>query len=604
MNQSAIKELNAQGVTELQTKAGSLITEHLDLCISAISSRNSTGRGSKKKIELYGIKKLRELILELAVRGKLVPQDPTEEPASELLKYIAQERAKLVEEVRIKRRRAYPDVGLENIPFGLPKSWSWVCLSDLGTVSSSSRVHKKDWQSEGVPFYRAREIVKLSHDGSVDNELYISEELYSSLSQRGMAPAKNDIMITGVGTIGVPYVVSENDKFYFKDASVLIFQNHFDLYPWYLNIFMRSPFWGESIHEGSMGTTVHTFTINRAKDVLVSLPPLKEQRRIVAKVDELMALCNQLENQTEQSLAAHAILSETLLDALTQAQSAEELAENWQRLEQNWDLLFPTSIAGERAIDKLKQTILQLAVMGKLVPQDPNDEPASELLKRIASEKKRQIDRKEAKDSGKLHAKSPREPAYSIPKTWCWVRFREVAWCFRGHNPPKTEFIYEPRDGYVRFIQITDFKTNERAVYVPINKKNKMVYRGEIILAAYRHIGKLSRDMEGAFNVALCKVLEFPPMSRDFLELLIGTDVVSGELLRASERGHIPSMHSDHLLSLLIPLPPLEEQNRIVDKKLELFELCDQLKQRLKVAGETQQKIADAVAAAALTEKA
>lgn len=175
-----------------------------------------------------------------------------------------------------------------------------------------------------------------------------------------------------------------------------------------------------------------------------------------------------------------------------------------------------------------------------------------------------------------------------------------MIWCYRGHNPPKSEFIYEPQDGYVRFVQITDFKTDKSAVYVPRSPKNKMVYKDEIIMAAYRHIGKLSRRMEGAFNVALCKILEFQPMSRDFVELVIGTDVVKGELLRASERGHIPSMHSDHLLSLLVPLPPLAEQHRIVAKVDELMALCDRLKARLKTAQATQLQLADTLVESAI----
>jgi type I restriction enzyme S subunit len=170
-----------------------------------------------------------------------------------------------------------------------------------------------------------------------------------------------------------------------------------------------------------------------------------------------------------------------------------------------------------------------------------------------------------------------------------------LIWCYRGHNPPKSEFVYKPQKNYVRFVQITDFKTDKSAVYVPVSSKNKMVFKGEIIMAAYRHIGKLSRAMEGAFNVALCKILEFQPMNRDFVELLIGTDVVKGELLRASQRGHIPSMHSNHLLSLLVPLPPLAEQHRIVAKVDELMLLCDRLKEQMKNIQTTQLHLADAI---------
>jgi type I restriction enzyme S subunit len=184
-----------------------------------------------------------------------------------------------------------------------------------------------------------------------------------------------------------------------------------------------------------------------------------------------------------------------------------------------------------------------------------------------------------------------------LPKSWKWVRFNEVVWCFRGHNPPKSDFVEEPRPGYVRFVQITDFKTDTKAVYVPESPNLKRVHKGEIIMAAYRHIGKLSRNMEGAFNVALCKVLEIQPMDRDFIEVLIGTDLVKGELLRASERGHIPSMHSDHLLSLFVPVPPIREQHRIVAKVDQLMALCDDLEAKLQKSQKRNDRLMEAVVA-------
>lgn len=232
-------------------------------------------------------------------------------------------------------------------------------------------------------------------------------------------------------------------------------------------------------------------------------------------------------------------------------------------------------------VQKLREIILQLAVQGKLVPQDPKDEPASVLIKKIKSKKEKLIKDKTIKPLKKLHRKAPEKPPYDLPDNWKWVRFNEVIWCFRGHNPPKSEFINSPEEGYVRFVQITDFKTDSKAVYVPDSPKLKRVYKGEIIMAAYRHIGKLSREMEGAFNVALCKVNEIRPMSRDYVEKIIGTDLVKGELLSASGRGHIPSMHSDHLLSLFIPIPPLAEQKRIVAKVDQLMALCDEMETSL-----------------------
>jgi type I restriction enzyme S subunit len=215
------------------------------------------------------------------------------------LKEIEVEKQRLVKEGKIKKPKPLPPIKPEEVPYQLPQGWEWVRLGDVGLVGSSSRVHQRDWKDQGVPFYRAREIVKLSKLGFVDNELYISEDHYQALAKDGLVPEVNDVMLTGVGTIGVPYIVKETDRFYFKDASVLIFKNYYRLYAPYLYWFFKSPYWIDRIHDGSMGTTVHTLTIGRANDIVVPLPPLPEQHRIVEHIDQLMDLCDRLEQQID-----------------------------------------------------------------------------------------------------------------------------------------------------------------------------------------------------------------------------------------------------------------------------------------------------------------
>ena len=189
---------------------------------------------------------LREKVLDLAIRGKLVPQDPNDEPASVLLESIHEQKLQMVREGKLKAKdikddtiifkgddncyyEKYSDGSVKNIqdeiPFELPAGWAWSRLSCLFDVCSSKRVVQADWKKGGVPFYRAREIVKLSNDGYVKNELFISEKHYLQLLQNYGVPEDGDLMVTGVGTIGKVYIVKENDKFYYKDASVLCFRN-------------------------------------------------------------------------------------------------------------------------------------------------------------------------------------------------------------------------------------------------------------------------------------------------------------------------------------------------------------------------------------------
>lgn len=246
-----------------------------------------------------GIARLRELVLQLAVRGKLVPQDPGDEPASVLLERIRAEQERLFVEMASKELKPSLPIHDNEIPFDVPSSWTFKRLGALGFIGSSRRVHQRDWQRTGIPFYRAREIVQLSRSGSVAAELHISEDLHKRLSASGPTPEPGDVMITGVGTIGVTYVVREGDCFYFKDASVLIFKNLFRLDPRFLGVVFRSPYWNTSVHQGSMGTTVYTLTIKRASEIIFPLPPLAEQRRIVERVDELMGLLDRLETARE-----------------------------------------------------------------------------------------------------------------------------------------------------------------------------------------------------------------------------------------------------------------------------------------------------------------
>lgn len=254
---------------------------------------------------------LKKSILQEAVQGKLVSQDPTDEPASVLLERICAEKEQLIKSGKIKRDKHesvifrrdnsyYERVdGIERciddeIPFEIPDSWEWVRLKNIVNVVSARRVHQSDWKESGVPFYRAREIAKLADDGYVDNELFISENLYNEFSKSG-APQSGDLMVTAVGTLGKVYIVQQTDKFYYKDASVICFMNFGKLNPEYLKLIMMSPFMVSAIKDHSTGTTVGTITLVTANEYLVPVPPFLEQTRIVAhfqKLNHLINACN------------------------------------------------------------------------------------------------------------------------------------------------------------------------------------------------------------------------------------------------------------------------------------------------------------------------
>ena len=247
--------------------------------------------------------RLKKSILQEAVQGKLVPQDPSDEPAEALLERIRAEKQRLIKEGKIKKDKHESVIfrrdnshyekldGVERciddeLPFEIPENWCWCRLKSIVNVVSARRVHQSDWRSEGVPFYRAREIGKLADTGSVENELFITEALYTEFSSSGV-PHPGDLMVTAVGTLGKTYIVKDSDRFYYKDASVICFENFGKITPAYLKLLMYSPYMEDQIKQNSAGTTVGTITIVKANEYLIPLPPLMEQQRIVDQAERL-----------------------------------------------------------------------------------------------------------------------------------------------------------------------------------------------------------------------------------------------------------------------------------------------------------------------------
>ena len=226
------------------------------------------------------IKQAKSKILDLAIHGKLVPQDPNDEPATELLKRINPKAA----------------ITCDNPQYGkLPKGWCLTHIEDLFEAVSAKRVLKNDWKSNGIPFYRAREIVQLNKEGSADKDIFISEELYQEMKEKYGVPCVGDIMVSAVGSIGYTYIVKKSDLFYYKDASVLCLKNSNNLYSEFFSVWLSTPYMQEQMYKNSKGTTVDTITLEKLKNYIVPLPPVLEQHRIAAKIEELFAQLDKIE---------------------------------------------------------------------------------------------------------------------------------------------------------------------------------------------------------------------------------------------------------------------------------------------------------------------
>ena len=211
-------------------------------------------------------------------------------------------------------------------PYKVPKNWIWSYIRTGYEVTSSKRVHKDDWLSEGVPFYRTRELVKLSEHGYVDNELFISEEQYEEYKTAYGVPQMGDLLISGVGTIGVPYIVNSEEKFYFKDGNIIWFKNKGLFLPEYIYFLYKSLFMDNQIHEMSSGTTVDTYTIINANNTMVPAPPLAEQQRIVDRIEYLFGKLDEAKEKAQSVLDSF----ETRKAAILHKAFTGELTAKWR----------------------------------------------------------------------------------------------------------------------------------------------------------------------------------------------------------------------------------------------------------------------------------
>jgi type I restriction enzyme S subunit len=569
-----------------------LITEHIDTWTSALKTRSTAGRGSNGKIDLYGIKKLRELILELAVRGKLVPQDPNDEPASELLKRITAEKTELVKQGKIKKQKPLPPMSDEDKPFRLPEGWEWCQLQTI-TSKITDGDHKTPARiSDGYKLLSAKNV----RDGYLDydNCDCISEMDYIKSRERCLPEIGDLLMVSVGGTIGRSSLIRENADFALVRSVAIIKPLLFN--PNYLKFSMDSFLLQGFINETKRGGAQPCLYLSEITKFIFPMPPEKEQKRIVCKVNEIMSLCDQLEQQSLTSLAAHSQLVETLLATLTESKNAEELAESWARISQHFDTLFTT----EASIDALKQTILQLAVMGKLVPQDPNDEPASELLKRIAQEKAQLVKEGKIKKQKPLPPISDEEKPFELPVGWEWCRLGECIHLISGQHLKPDEYSKSEIVGSIPYITGPAEFGVESPIFTKYTTERRAVaYTNDILITCKgAGLGKLNvSDREMAISRQLMAVRPIYTDS-DYFKLVLMSmyDYFQNKGVGIA----IPGISREDVIEPIISIPPLKEQRAIVYFVNDIYKKIMNLKSRLQSAQQTQLHLADALTDAAL----
>ena len=474
---------------------------------------------------MMNTKALRQKILDLAIHGKLVPQDPNDEPASVLLERIKAEKERLIKEGKIKRtKRSKAACDKPHYPFELPEGWEWCKLEDIvsfGGGKTPSMSVRQYWEngtnlwvtSKDMKKERINDSLMKITDAALEGMNIYEKGTILVVTRSGILKhtlplailVKKATVNQDLKTIS-PYMLSLSEYLYFAikaNEKEILANYHKD------------------------GTTVDSIDFDKFRCLPIALPPMYEQERIVKCIKYWFSLI-------------------------------ESIEENRDKLQE--------------VIKQTKSKILDLAIHGKLVPQDPSDEPASELLERI-------------NPKAEITCDNPhyRNLPFQIPSTWAWCSHNDVLEISGGSQPAKRFFSSVPQKGYVRLYQIRDYGENPIPVYIPTEYAMKQTEKGDILLARYGgSLGKVFHAQKGAYNVAMAKVIfkDKDLINKEYAYFYYLSDLYQGRLKEISRTAQA-GFNSSDFNEMYFPLPPYEEQQRIVNAINKAFTTLDAIAKNL-----------------------
>lgn len=591
------------------TDVNQLITEHLDIWTSAIEKKSSAGRGNGGSVSLYGIRKLRALVLELAIRGKLAPQDADDGEANSHLADVIRVRSELVKHGKAKKLKKLPAIPENEIPFEAPKGWVWARLQDISGYIQRGK--SPQYANDGRVQVVSQKCVQW---GKFDLEKarYISDE-----SIEGYGPERflrsGDILwnSTGTGTVGrVLTVEIDEDQTLVADSHVTVVRPISGC-PKFLEVYLSSAGIQDRIepaHERSLvsGSTkqveLNTSTVIALP---IPLPPLAEQHRIVAKVDELMALCDALERQTEDSLKNHQTLVETCLASLTSSQSPEDLTQNWARIEAHFNTLFTT----EESVRSLRECVLKLAVMGLLVDQEKSLH-SGELLNDALKLRAELVAQKDAKPFKAHPIGEQTEKPFNLPEGWSWLRLGDGTSLITKGSSPKwqgvsytedpEEVMFVTSENVGRFEMLLDEPKFVEAKFNELEPRS-MLKQGDFLMNIVgASIGRTAifDGPEGAnINQAVCLIRVLPNLFDErFLIAFFNSEFCRNYMFDKQVDNARANLSMGNISQFLIPLPPLKEQQLISEKLHQISLLSKNLSEEIETQREIEKTLSDTLA--------
>ncbi len=539
-----------------------------------------------------GVDRLRELVLQLAVQGKLVPQDTNDEPASEVLESIAAEKARLVRRKKIKKPKPLPPVDFDEMPLELPEGWEWARLEEVSTIVHYGYTASADFEDVATRLLRITDI----QDNKVNWPTVPGCRIEpGKIDQYALADGDIVIARTG-GTVGKSYLVSGLNGFVAVFASYLIRVGVPEsMSSSYLKVTLETPLYWSQLREKAVGTGQPNVNATSLKGLCLPIAPLAEQHRIVARVDELMALLDRLEAAQGSREGTRQALRDAALSALRDADDPETVQLAWTRIVNKMENLFTDPID----ILPLRRTILQLAVRGRLVPQDADDEAASLLLDCIAAEKAGLVKEKKIKKAKPLPPIEPRDVPFEVPRGWEWSRLGQMLLGVEaGWSPSAQQRSKEGSEWGVLKVSACswgEFLPEENKALDPGTEPRKQheVTTGDFLISRANTVELVARSVvvkDTPPRLMLSdKTLRLHPSSFadvNFLNLANLSDS-SREHYAACATGTSDSMRNvsqEAIRAVPLPVPPPAEQQRIVAKVSELMAMCDDLEAFLKRA--------------------